>query len=505
MLFSKKIKPIIIGVCGRSCSGKSTIIKELEAKYRGDFLHIEQDKFFKVKADNWERPDALRFDRLIYSIKKLKNGNSTHIPTHRWTEIFDREVKPHKVIIVEGYLLFVNKELNELFDKKIWVNVSDANLIYRRTKRDGTSRNIDYTMNTVIPESKKYEEIQRKEADIFIDGNKSREDIIKQFEELFGSEDKFTKSLNKCQNMLVGIGIGDAFGAGYEMKSRADILKHFNFNRYSRKNESKKGKYTDDTQMSIAVIELLLSKDKFTKENLAQKFVEVYHRDPHSGYSTATKKALSDSINGKDFLKKVNGNSIRNGACMRSAPIGLLPNIQDVIKYSTINAESTHNTPKGITSSVCISAASHYFYYNLGKPEKIFDFCIDVCKGLDKESLEYFDEVKNMKYFDPKILFGKDNEKFGVPCDGMKTAGAVLYLLSKFSESSTQTLKESILLGGDVDSVASIALGIVAINQGLKVIPTSLLYGLENGKYGRDYLIDLGKQLSLKYPLKKDL
>src|SRR3989344_164183 len=180
--FSKKIKPLIIGVCGRSCSGKSTVIKELEEKYKGEFLHINQDKFFKVKADNWESPESLRIDRLIYSIKKLKNGQSTHIPSHRWTEVFDREVKPHKIIIVEGYLLFVDAELSNLFDKRIWVEVSDANILYRRTKRDGTSKHIDYTMNVVIPESKKYEEIQRKRADIIIDGNKTKEKIIEDME-----------------------------------------------------------------------------------------------------------------------------------------------------------------------------------------------------------------------------------------------------------------------------------------------------------------------------------
>ncbi len=181
-IFTRKIKPLVIGVCGRSCSGKSTVIKELEEKYKGEFLHINQDKFFKVKADNWESPESLRIDRLVYSIKKLKNGQLTHIPSHRWTEVFDREVKPHKLIIVEGYLLFVNAELSNLFDKKIWVDISDANILYRRTKRDGTSKHIDYTMNNVIPESKKYEEIQRKRADIIIDGNKTKEEIIQEIE-----------------------------------------------------------------------------------------------------------------------------------------------------------------------------------------------------------------------------------------------------------------------------------------------------------------------------------
>jgi len=181
-LFTRKIKPLVIGVCGRSCSGKSTVVKELEEKYKGEFLHINQDKFFKVKSDNWESPEALRLDRLIYSIKKLKKGQSTHIPNHRWTEVFDREIKPHKIIIVEGYLLFVDKELSNLFDKKIWVDVSDENIIYRRIKREGNINQIDYIKNKVIPESKKYEEIQRKRADIIINGNNTKEKIIQEIE-----------------------------------------------------------------------------------------------------------------------------------------------------------------------------------------------------------------------------------------------------------------------------------------------------------------------------------
>lgn len=181
-IFTKKIKPLVIGVCGRSCSGKSTVIKELEEKYKCEFLHINQDKFFKIKADNWESPESLRIDRLIYSIKKLKNGQSTHIPSHRFTEVFDREVKPHKVIIVEGYLLFVEHELSRLFDKKIWIDVSDINILYRRLKRFNDINHLDYIMNVVIPESKKYEKIQKKQANIIIDGNKTKEEIIKELE-----------------------------------------------------------------------------------------------------------------------------------------------------------------------------------------------------------------------------------------------------------------------------------------------------------------------------------
>lgn len=303
--------------------------------------------------------------------------------------------------------------------------------------------------------------------------------------------------LNKAQNMLLGIAIGDAFGAGYEMQPRWKVLKYFTLKKYSRKKEWKKGKYTDDTQMSIAVAETML--EEFNKINLANKFIEAYKRDPHSGYTRGFTQVLKICDNGEDLLKLVKGDSIKNGAAMRAVPIGILPNLKDVIDYAKINAKITHNSPGGIFSSVCIAVASHYFYYNLGDPKKVLDFCLNICKDLDKEATSYIKDIKNMKDLNPKLLFGKKDLKFGVPCHGVKTTGAVLYILSRFSNSSKQTLIESVLLGGDTDSTACIALGIIAINQGLKELPSFLLKGLEDGKYGKNYLIQLGEKLFLKY------
>ena len=95
-LFSKKAKPLIIGICGRSCSGKYSVIREIEKKYPGEVVRIPLDRFFKVfnpkeldETDGWESPASIRWDRLIYSVKKLKNGKPTHIPSKGWTESFD--------------------------------------------------------------------------------------------------------------------------------------------------------------------------------------------------------------------------------------------------------------------------------------------------------------------------------------------------------------------------------------------------------------------------------
>lgn len=170
----------IIGICGRSCSGKSVVARRLEANYGESIVRVCQDKFFKKQASNWESPDALNNYNLVYSLKKLKNGLPTHIPSNGWTEIYDRLIVPKSLVIVEGYLLFENPEIVKLLDHKIYIDVSDTNILYRRTKRDNTSKYIDYTMFTVIPESHKYADKQKSAADVIIDGNRDQDTVYQE-------------------------------------------------------------------------------------------------------------------------------------------------------------------------------------------------------------------------------------------------------------------------------------------------------------------------------------
>jgi ADP-ribosylglycohydrolase/8-oxo-dGTP pyrophosphatase MutT (NUDIX family) len=319
-------------------------------------------------------------------------------------------------------------------------------------------------------------------------------------------ESDFDKTLlekykfNKCQNLLLGTAFGDAFGVAFEGQNRRKVHERFQLDHYTRKRNKKSGKYTDDTQMSIAIAELLLAGEEFSIINLASKFLEVYRRNPHSGYGSSVREGLKRARNAEEFLRIIPGNKPGNGACMRAAPIGVLPRIEEVIKYAKLNAEITHNVPSAIASSVCVAAASHYFYHNLGKPEKVFDYCIKACKDIDEESIDYFKTVRDMKKLDPALLFGEEKEFYGVPVNGMRTAGAVLYIISRFYKDPAETLKEAILLGGDTDSTGSICLGIVAMRTGINKLPFFLFRDLENRGYGRDYLIELGEELNDKYP-----
>ena len=164
----------IIGVAGRTCSGKSTAVNEMSKRYN-NILHISQDLFFKRSDTDedlcWEKPECLRNDLLIDTLTKLKKGLPTNIPSKGWTEKCDRNIQPKDYIIVEGYLLFVNSKLRDLFDYKVWIDVSDVNLVSRRLQRDGNLKYIDKILNVVLPYSKEYEQIQKPYADNILDGN----------------------------------------------------------------------------------------------------------------------------------------------------------------------------------------------------------------------------------------------------------------------------------------------------------------------------------------------
>ncbi|MDI6737213.1 MAG: ADP-ribosylglycohydrolase family protein [Nanoarchaeota archaeon] len=301
-------------------------------------------------------------------------------------------------------------------------------------------------------------------------------------------------SFNKCQNMLLGIAIGDAFGAGYEMQPRYGFTLYMD--KYLGRNSIKPGCYTDDTQMSIAVAEVLASGSERSMWSFADSFVKCYSRDKRTGYTSGFTSVLNKCKNGQDLMFKVGGNSEKNGAAMRSVPFGILPKLEDALGAAIQSAIVTHNTKKGLMSAMCIAAASHYFYYNKGEPKDLIGYCIKACMGYDSETDAYLKEVDKMQGIDSNTLL-KGNT--GVPCDAMITTGAVLYIASRFNELK-QVMMESVLLGGDTDTTASIAMGLSAIRPGLDTLSLFMLNDLENGAYGRDYLIQLGEKLFKKYP-----
>jgi uridine kinase len=137
---------------------------------------------------NIDVPEALMIDRLIDCIKSVKNSNSVRVPAMGWTENFNVEItqndlKQRPIFIVEGFLLFVDHELADLFDSRIFIDVSDLNILYRRLSREKGIQNMPYIYDIVIPMSRQYRNMQietqqKGNSDVIFDGNQRKEDIL---------------------------------------------------------------------------------------------------------------------------------------------------------------------------------------------------------------------------------------------------------------------------------------------------------------------------------------
>jgi ADP-ribosylglycohydrolase len=274
--------------------------------------------------------------------------------------------------------------------------------------------------------------------------------------------------------MLLELAIGDAYGAGFEYADPEFVLSYNDLSGYVRhpRHNLRLGCYTDDTQMSLAIAETLVAQEPWTPEVLANRFVTTFKRDQREGYARRFYQYLLQVQNGQEFLEGINWTSDKSGAAMRAAPIGILPTVERVIEATTIQAAITHNTEDGINAARAAALMSHYFIYRLGSKEALGQFLEAHVSG--EWSNPWQGEVKSKGW--------------------MSVRAAITAVMR--NNSLSELLKDCIAFTGDVDTVAAIALAAASCSEEIKQdLPEHLVAGLENGSYGRDYIVALDRKL----------
>ena len=91
-------------------------------------------------------PNAIEFELLVKHLKNLQRGKTINHPIYSYLTCLrsDKtiEIKPKKVIIVEGILIFTNKELRDLFDIKVFAIVEDTGLSSKKNYASILTNNI---------------------------------------------------------------------------------------------------------------------------------------------------------------------------------------------------------------------------------------------------------------------------------------------------------------------------------------------------------------------------
>jgi len=298
-------------------------------------------------------------------------------------------------------------------------------------------------------------------------------------------------------DMLIYIAIGDAYclATEYIKSPRDDELrsKALKFERYLKHptHPNRLGTYSDDTHMSIGNAEVLIEQDSFKPIHFADKWVEVFQRDPRDAYSRGFQKFLEQTKTGKDFLINIDPSSNKNGAAMRSVPLGVLKTPEEVMASANMQSRLTHDTPGGRFGSIAVALMSHFFLYAgvRANYSNLRGFLLEYMQQPTREILE-LGIIDN-------VFYKWDGRVCG-PEVGINTALAVFELLTH-CKTLKEVLRQTIEWGGDTDSVAAIALGI-ASSRLEDDLPEFMHTQLEAGsKYGTEFLKKTGTLLVEKY------
>ena len=182
------MKVTVIGVAGGTGSGKSTLVKRLQEAFRNDdVVTLCHDFYYKAHPEltyeertklNYDHPAAFDTDMLVEHIRTLKSNVPVERPVYSFVDHNRTDervlVKPSRVIIVDGILIFENKELRDLMDIKVFVDTDADIRLARRILRDVRDRGrsmesvISQYTTTVKPMHEQFVEPSKRYADVII-------------------------------------------------------------------------------------------------------------------------------------------------------------------------------------------------------------------------------------------------------------------------------------------------------------------------------------------------
>ena len=175
-------------MAGGTASGKTTVSDAILERVGSDRIaYIEHDSYYRDLSHlpleerrklNFDHPDALETELLVTHLRLLQAGEPIEVPVYDFATYQRgdkaRRVEPRRVILVEGILIFADRELREMMDVRLYVD-TDADLRFiRRLQRDIRERErsmetvIHQYLNTVRPMHLEFVEPSKRYADIII-------------------------------------------------------------------------------------------------------------------------------------------------------------------------------------------------------------------------------------------------------------------------------------------------------------------------------------------------
>lgn len=300
-----------------------------------------------------------------------------------------------------------------------------------------------------------------------------------------------------CQGALVGAAIGDAFGAPFEGR-RGQIDGHEVDKVVARGSAESPLPITDDAVMTIGVAESLLARGDLDEDHLASTFASAYAQEPWRGYGGGAASLLRQIAAGEDWrhaaAQQFGGQgSFGNGAAMRSAPFGVVAagDPKRAAALAGRAARVTHTHPLGVEGAAA-QAAAVALLVAFPADEALDGAGLVAALGqllTEPQLIVALESAADLAFL--RASPSEISRTLGNGVSALEAVPAALCAFLRHSSSFADAVRFAISLGGDTDTIASMAGALAGARLGYSAIPTEWVERAES----TDRLAGLASQL----------
>jgi len=278
-----------------------------------------------------------------------------------------------------------------------------------------------------------------------------------------GSRDSASDA-DRARGALLGAAIGDALGQpleGHRAPGQRDIEIAMSHERDLR--------WTDDTALTIAFAESLVEVGGLDEDQLALAFARTWRAEPWRGYgprAAALFESVADGGSWHELARTTR--SWGNGAAMRVAPAAVFAagNITRTLDLARRSALVTHTHPLAVDGAV-VQAFAVASALRPGAAGAL---------AVSRRMQEQLDRVDSM----PVAATPDDVAlEIGHGVDALSSVPAARAVVRLAGGSMETTMRFALALGGDTDTIASMAGAVVGARLGAGAIPKAWLDRLE--------------------------
>ncbi|XP_075460672.1 ADP-ribosylhydrolase ARH3 isoform X2 [Ascaphus truei] len=315
-------------------------------------------------------------------------------------------------------------------------------------------------------------------------------------------------AVSRFRGSLLGALLGDCLGAVFEGQTSVSNRWLCEYLGTVEKGDKQEGAltYTDDTAMARSVVQSVLANPEFNAEDLANRFTDEYNNDPDRGYGMAVVHVFEKVASGEyrsvftPAKEQFDGKgSYGNGAAMRVVGIPLAyPGLQDIIRYAKTSGELTHASSLGYNGAILQALAVHFALQGEQSRETFLQHLLshmhDVeadeksrsdARELELEEFPYCSRLKKIREFLERGHVSRNDvvAELGNGIAALESVPTAIYAFLRCMDpvaelpsqynSLQRTIAFCISLGGDTDTIATMAGAIAGAYHGEEQVPLS--------------------------------